>query len=113
MKNPISFCVFFLFGSFCFVGTWTGVLVDQTCVHGIMTYKTPIAAYRTMNQTCSVNNSTRSFGLILPGGELLQLNRTGNGDAAETIHNIDPQTPVIITGTLHGKTIDVQSLDLK
>lgn len=112
MKRPIYFCLFFLLASVCFAGNWTGVLVDQDCVQRIMAYKTPIVEYRTMNHTCSVNNSTRSFGLILPRGELLKLDRKGNGDAAEAIHNMDPQTPVTITGTLHGRTIEVQSLDL-
>lgn len=113
MKNPIYFSVFFLFGPVCFAGHWTGILVDQACVDRIMNLKQPIGAFRTMNLQCPVNNSTTSFSVILHDGRILKLNRAGSGQAVEAIHNVNPQTWVTVAGTLRGKTIDVQSLNLK
>ena len=73
--------------------------------------KQPQGTYAPLDQECPATSSTKTFGVLLPNGENLMLNETGNAKAAVALRKANSRTEVTVNGTRHGHTIDVESIN--
>ena len=93
----------------CLAETWTGKLVDATCAeHGKNT--SPSAA-----SACTPRESTTSFAIRTPDGQVIKLDSTGNKLAADTFKanskSNKGEMVITITGTITGDTVQVDSVN--
>ncbi len=113
-----------LFSAAAMAATWTGSLVDATCMNQRAGANQQAPAQESQSM-CIPTDATSDFGIVVHGRTLL-LNAAGNQKAQSALKNraeraVNPNQAnngnrrVIakITGTLQGNTIETQSLVIR
>ncbi len=109
----------FLASTFCFAGTWSGVLVDSGCfrseANNVTKDATPARWDVNMAvRACTPSAKTKHFGVVLPDSQLLTFNAAGNASAARFVASAavekGKRLPITVSGTLNKKVIDVGSV---
>jgi hypothetical protein len=110
--------VLFLGSVLCLAETWSGKVVDAAC-------KDQAAAPAPAGQSappagqvanaCEPTASTVAFGIELSDGKVLKLDGAGNAKALEAVKTNAGKSPLqaTVTGSLDGKTVKVESIDIK
>ncbi len=104
-----------LFSVMAFAETWTGTLVDASCMDS-----------KKSSAQCSPTSSTSAFALVLADGKAVKLDDAGNTKAADAIKNNADRsknssqpgaaaatTSAKVTGTLSGDTIKTDSVEVQ
>ena len=94
--------------SLCLADSWSGKLVDADCV-------TRQKAEDQQQNACAPSRSTTMFAVEMQDGRTMRLDSTGNAKAAEMMHNSDGSRAVMVTvtGTQNGRTVRVESIEMK
>lgn len=110
--------------AFCLAESWTGKLVDSSCMDR-QGNTTPSEREQPnqlkMASACAPTRSTTTFGIELQDGRVLRLDSTGNAKAAEALRGNTASSSntqsgainVTVTGTLEGRTVKVESIELQ
>jgi hypothetical protein len=107
----------------CLGESWSGKLVDAACADHLRgplaADKTPPPSHESIVSECPPTRSTTTFAIALQDGRVLRLDSTGNAKAADMLagaghrksagRGIDAN----VSGTLEGRTIRVESLDIE
>ncbi len=97
----------FALAPFAFADSWTGRLVDAMC-------KASSEGLDSFTASCPATESTHLFAIELADLKVLSLDAVGNEKASDAIRNIHKNdVRVTITGSLDGKTVRVQKLELR
>ena len=72
--------LFSISSAVCLAGSWTGKLVDSTCAEQHKTYGLSSASGQNTKdiRACTPKESTTSFAIQTPDGQILKLDSTGN-----------------------------------
>jgi hypothetical protein len=108
LKNFTKFALLLsLASAFCFADTWSGKLIDTSC-------KAKSQASG-QNMDCAATKATRTFGIELPDGKVLNLDADGNSKAAEAVKTAkSANMHVAVTGSLDDKGgVKVESLNIQ
>ena len=101
----------------CLAETWTGKLVDATCAeHGKNTSPSAASGQSSKDMNaCTPRESTTSFAIRTPDGQIIKLDSTGNKLAADTFKanskSNKGEMVITITGTMTGDTVQVDSVN--
>lgn len=109
-----------VFSGFALAGTWTGKLVDTSCMDQQSQSQ---KSQREKASMCSPSSSTTDFAIVVRGN-LYKLDSAGDQKAQSALNNraersTNPNEPsdasvtAKVTGTLQGDTIQTQSLTIK
>jgi hypothetical protein len=100
--------------SLCLAKTWTGKLVDAACKDQSATQGATPPSSGQMLPACEAGRATTSFGVELSDGRVLKLDGTGNTKAAELVRTNNKESmSVTVSGSLDGKTLKVESIDIQ
>ncbi len=111
--------LFCLASGFAFAESWSGDLVDAKCFaaeqRNVGSKDTLIYVDRDLNlevRYCHPTAKTKTFGIVQPGGVLLEFNAAGNTKAADLVRQTGKVEllRVNITGEQSKNTVDVNSL---
>lgn len=107
--------VFCLGSMLCLADTWNGKLVDASCKDQIKPATSQSTDPQPQSSTCEPTSSTTSFGLELQDGRVLKLDSTGSAKAAEALKSNTTKSSmnVTVTGSLDGKTVKVDSINIQ
>jgi hypothetical protein len=101
----------------CLAETWTGKLIDATCAEqGKNTSPSSAGGQSPRDvKACTPRESTTSFAIRTPDGQILKLDSTGNKLAADTFKANSKGTKgemvITVTGTMTGDTVQVDSVN--
>lgn len=102
-----------------FAETWSGYLVDSKCYAAEERNVNPTDTETYVDRDgaseiryCSPRLKTKSFAVVEPEGDVVQLDSSGNAKAAELVRNLGKKHVVIVTvtGELIAKAIKVDSI---
>ena len=99
--KAFNILVLFSFASaLCFAESWTGKLVDATCVEQ--------AQGKAAN--CVPTAKTSSFALDTGDGKVFRLDAAGNAKASTMLKTGMKSDTVTISGAMNGETVKVESI---
>ena len=101
MKAFKLIAVFSLASALCFAESWTGKLVDASCVDQA----------QGKAASCAPSMKTTSFGLETSDGKVFRLDAAGNAKAVSMFKSgAKGDNPVTISGAMNGETVKVDSI---
>ena len=100
MKALTTFALFSFASALCFADTWTGKLVDASCVE----------QNQSKAASCTPTAKTTSFGLETGDGKVYHLDAAGNAKAAAMIKSGKSDASVTVSGAMNGETVKVDSI---
>jgi len=105
MRKLASAAAFIAAASLGFAETWTGKLVDAVC---------KVSSESEASAICAATPATHLFAIELSDAKVLNLDAIGNEKAANAVKNIKKSNPrVIVTGSLEGLTVRVESIEVQ
>ena len=100
MKAFPLLALFSLASALCFADSWTGKLVDATCVDQ--------AQGKAAN--CMPTAKTAAFALDTGDGKVFRLDAAGNAKAVTMLKSGVKSETVVISGAMNGETVKVESI---
>lgn len=103
--------LFAMAACFCLAETWTGKLVDASC----MDQQSKQESNSQKKDVCPATASTTAFDILLSDGQLLRLDSTGNAKAAAAMKNVNADQPVqaTVSGDLQGHVVTVETISVQ
>ena len=98
-----------LFAAMAFAETWTGTLVDASCMD-----------QRKSGSQCAPTSSTSAFALIV-ADKVFKLDESGNSKASDAVNSADrtknpgakQSVTAKVTGSISDETIQVESIEVQ
>lgn len=101
----------------CLAESWTGKLVDATCAGQGKNTSPSSASGRSSKDlnACAPKESSTSFAIRIPDGQIIKLDSTGNKLAADTFKANSKANKgemiITVTGTMTGDMVQVDSIN--
>lgn len=111
MKRLISIgVILFATAAMGLAESWTGKLIDANCEAQATSQANPGA---TPAASCTPTAATKDFAVQTADGKVYKLDKAGNSKAAAAMKNDPTKTDVMVSGSLNGQMLKVDSIDLR